>query len=350
MPMVLLRVRLEAPLPHAQVPSILALFARAAKPACAQVVSETQARSIWSSMLHAPQGLWHANPFHWSFTLAFWLSFRSSFGFKLPLLCLLLLCKKSLVLCSRADAGFADRLRKGRVNTLAMLMGDAPADALLNDIGSGGHHARELRVPGPGGPERVDGVDRVVVRMGVKDIAQRLAGEPHPQLGENLAHGAIIEGRFDQRQERRELGDHHFRFVPRRPEEHDARRDGLDAQARGRRLDGRAVACRERPSARRRGPEAERQSCQEDPIQQLRHAVPFVYDDGGFDARSQLVRTRTRLRSPRRGECSSRAARAAGTLMRAECESGQPIGHPPEEEDRGYRSALLILIEHCTRY
>ena len=89
----------------------------------------------------------------------------------------------------RADAWFSDRLRKGRVNTLAALMGDAQAGALLADVATRGQHRAELRTPAASaGTERVCTVDASAVGDAVEislvDVSER------SRLADSLEHMA----------------------------------------------------------------------------------------------------------------------------------------------------------------
>ncbi len=78
----------------------------------------------------------------------------------------------------RADAWFADRLTKGRVNTLDALLGPQGAAALLAEVARDGRHRRELRVPASTGvPERVCAVEATrvgdAVELSLVDVSER---------------------------------------------------------------------------------------------------------------------------------------------------------------------------------
>jgi diguanylate cyclase (GGDEF)-like protein len=77
----------------------------------------------------------------------------------------------------RADLWFSDRLRRGRANTLAMLLGDAEAGAMLADLAFGGYHRSELRWRSAGLEERVCAVEATLagpsVELCLVDVTER---------------------------------------------------------------------------------------------------------------------------------------------------------------------------------
>ena len=77
----------------------------------------------------------------------------------------------------RADLWFSDRLRRGRANTLAMLLGVGEAGAMLSDLAFGGYHRCELRWRSAGGEERVCAVEATLVGPSVEvclvDVTER---------------------------------------------------------------------------------------------------------------------------------------------------------------------------------
>ncbi len=78
----------------------------------------------------------------------------------------------------RADAWFGDRLRKGRVNTLGMLLGEPQAARLLEAVALHGQHRSELRTGADPGPaDRVFTVDASAVgdtvEISLSDVSDR---------------------------------------------------------------------------------------------------------------------------------------------------------------------------------
>jgi diguanylate cyclase (GGDEF)-like protein len=99
----------------------------------------------------------------------------------------------------RADIGFADRLRKGRVNTLAMVMGEAPAASLLAEVARRGVHRVELRA-GTGDAQRVWTVDASAVGDAVEislvDVSER---SRMTESLEYMAHHDVLTERLNRR-------------------------------------------------------------------------------------------------------------------------------------------------------
>ncbi len=99
----------------------------------------------------------------------------------------------------RADIGFADRLRKGRVNTLSMVMGEGPAASLLAEVARRGLHRAELRV-GAGEAERVWTVDASAVGDAVEislvDVSER---SRMTESLEYMAHHDVLTERLNRR-------------------------------------------------------------------------------------------------------------------------------------------------------
>ncbi|MEI7446906.1 MAG: EAL domain-containing protein [Burkholderiales bacterium] len=101
----------------------------------------------------------------------------------------------------RADAGFAARLRKGRVNTLAMMMGDGPAATLLERVAEHGRHVVELRDDARAGePVRVWAVEasRVgdSVEISLLDVSER---SRVAESLEHMAHHDVLTDRLNRR-------------------------------------------------------------------------------------------------------------------------------------------------------
>lgn len=99
----------------------------------------------------------------------------------------------------RADTGFADRLRKGRVNTLAMMIGDDAAATLLERVIERGRHACELRTgSGPAGRVWAVEASRVgdAVEISLVDVSERSRmAESH----EHMAHHDVLTERLNRR-------------------------------------------------------------------------------------------------------------------------------------------------------
>ena len=101
----------------------------------------------------------------------------------------------------RADAWFADRLHKGRVNTLDALMGGPEARALLDAVAERGAHRCELRtLSGPGDAERVCAVDASAVGDAVEislvDVSER---SRMAESLEHMAHHDVLTEQMNRR-------------------------------------------------------------------------------------------------------------------------------------------------------
>lgn len=101
----------------------------------------------------------------------------------------------------RADAWFADRLRKGRVNTLDALLGESRAMTLLAEVAAVGHHRCELRSPATeGGAERVCTVDASTVGDAVEislvDVSER---SRQADTLEHMAHHDVMTEQLNRR-------------------------------------------------------------------------------------------------------------------------------------------------------
>jgi diguanylate cyclase (GGDEF)-like protein len=97
----------------------------------------------------------------------------------------------------RADAGFADRLRKGRVNTLTMMMGGSAAAAVLDGVTADGHHATELRDAATGRVWAID-ASRVgdAVEISLVDVSER---SRMAESLEHMAHHDVLTDRLNRR-------------------------------------------------------------------------------------------------------------------------------------------------------
>ncbi len=92
----------------------------------------------------------------------------------------------------RADGWFADRLKKGRVNTLDALLGPGRAQALLAGVATDGRHRCELRVQGaPGAPGVGDAVEISLVDVSERS---RLA-----DALEHMAHHDVLTEQLNRR-------------------------------------------------------------------------------------------------------------------------------------------------------
>ena len=101
----------------------------------------------------------------------------------------------------RADAWFAERLKKGRVNTLDALLGPRGAAALLAAVEHDGRHRCELRVQGaPGEPERVCAAEasRVgdAVELSLVDVSER---SRLADALEHMAHHDVLTEQLNRR-------------------------------------------------------------------------------------------------------------------------------------------------------
>ncbi|HMS80253.1 MAG TPA: bifunctional diguanylate cyclase/phosphodiesterase, partial [Burkholderiaceae bacterium] len=101
----------------------------------------------------------------------------------------------------RADAWLAERLKKGRVNTLDALLGSGCASTLLAEVARDGRHRCELRVPGaPGEPERVCAIEasRVgdAVEISLVDVSER---SRLADALEHMAHHDVLTEQLNRR-------------------------------------------------------------------------------------------------------------------------------------------------------
>jgi len=101
----------------------------------------------------------------------------------------------------RADAGFAVRLRKGRVNTLAMLMGEGPAADLLAGVAAHSRHRSELRLRDCA--DRVEHVWAIdasavgdAVEISLVDVSER---SRVAESLEHMAHHDVLTERLNRR-------------------------------------------------------------------------------------------------------------------------------------------------------